>query len=55
VSMFGSALATTQLAAISPLTAEVLTELGYPPAIVADAYTSEGLTAAILAAAVGKL
>ena len=42
----------TRLAAISPLTAEVLTELGYPPAIVADTYTTATgiLPQAILAA-----
>jgi uroporphyrinogen III methyltransferase / synthase len=55
VSMFGDSLTKTKLAAISPLTAEVLKELGYPPTIVAETYTSEGLTSAILAAASGKL
>ena len=50
VNMFGASLKKTQLAAISPLTAEVLTELGYPPAIVAETYTGKGLTSAILAA-----
>lgn len=49
VNMFGASLKKTQLAAISPLTAEVLTELGYPPAIVAETYTGKGLTSAILA------
>ena len=54
VRMFGASLRKTRLAAISPLTAEVLSELGYPPAIIAESYTSDGLTAAILAAASGK-
>ncbi len=54
VNMFGASLHKTRLAAISPLTGEVLAELGYPPAMVADSYTSEGLAAAILAAASGK-
>ncbi|MDA8746234.1 uroporphyrinogen-III C-methyltransferase [Rubripirellula amarantea] len=48
--VFGKSLATAKLAAISPLTGEVLTELGYPPATVATEYTSEGVVAAILAA-----
>jgi uroporphyrinogen III methyltransferase/synthase len=55
VKMFAASLRKTQLAAISPLTAEVLTELGYPAAIVAESYTSDGLVDAILAATkVGK-
>lgn len=49
--MFGTSLAKTQLAAISSLTAEVLSELGYAPAIVAETYTSDGLVDAILTAA----
>jgi uroporphyrinogen III methyltransferase / synthase len=48
--MFGPSLLKTRLAAISPLTADVLVELGYPPAIVADSYTSDGVVDAILAA-----
>jgi uroporphyrinogen III methyltransferase / synthase len=55
VGMFGEVLRHTQLAAISPLTAEVLTELGYSPAIVAETYTTDGIVAAILAAHSGKL
>jgi uroporphyrinogen III methyltransferase/synthase len=50
VAMFGEALRQTQLVAISPLTAEVLVNLGHPPAIVAESYTSDGVIAAILAA-----
>lgn len=48
--MFGSSLSKTQLAAISPLTAEVLSELGHTPSIVAETYTSDGLVDAILTA-----
>jgi uroporphyrinogen III methyltransferase/synthase len=54
VSMFGDSLAKTLLAAISPLTAEVLAELGYSAAIVATEYTGEGLVQAILDAERGK-
>jgi uroporphyrinogen III methyltransferase/synthase len=54
VKMFGSSLRKPRLAAISPLTAEVLAELGYPAAIVAESYTSDGLVDAILAWAGGK-
>jgi uroporphyrinogen III methyltransferase/synthase len=50
VGMFGEALRQTQLAAISPLTAEVLTDLGYPPAVVTETFTTDGIIAAILAA-----
>ena len=49
--MFGPSLGNARLAAISPLTAEVLAELGYPASIVANTYTSAGLAAAILTAA----
>jgi uroporphyrinogen III methyltransferase/synthase len=54
VAMFGKSLAKTRLAAISPLTAEVLYELGYPAAVVATDYTGEGLVQAILDAERGK-
>jgi uroporphyrinogen III methyltransferase/synthase len=54
VKLFGDALHKSRLAAISPLTAEVLTEAGYPPVVVAGTYTSAGLTAAILAAECGQ-
>jgi uroporphyrinogen III methyltransferase/synthase len=50
VRLFGDSLWKTKLVAISPLTAEVLTQLGYPPAAVADEYTSAGIVAAIRAA-----
>jgi uroporphyrinogen III methyltransferase / synthase len=53
--MFGDALRQTKLAAISPLTAEVLAELGHSPAIIAKSYTTDGIVAAILAAESGKL
>ena len=49
VAMFGDSLRHTKLAAISPLTAEVLAELGREPTIVAESYTSDGIIAAILA------
>jgi uroporphyrinogen III methyltransferase/synthase len=55
VKMFGASLRKPQLAAISPLTAEVLAELGYSAAIVANSYTSDGLVDAILASGGGKL
>jgi uroporphyrinogen III methyltransferase/synthase len=48
VSMFGEELKKTHLAAISPLTAEVLAELGHPAAVVAESYTTDGLIEAIL-------
>lgn len=50
VAMFGDDLRQSRLAAISPLTAEVLTKAGYPPAVVATQYTTKGLITAILAA-----
>ncbi len=50
VRLFGEGLRKTRLAAISPLTADVLRELGHPPAVVADSYTTDGVVAAILAA-----
>jgi uroporphyrinogen III methyltransferase/synthase len=52
--MLGADLRRARLAAISPLTAEVLTEAGYPPAAVAREYTTDGLLAAILAAERGS-
>jgi uroporphyrinogen III methyltransferase / synthase len=48
--MFGDALRHTKLVAISPLTAEVLNELGRSPATVAATYDGEGILNAILAA-----
>jgi uroporphyrinogen III methyltransferase/synthase len=50
VRLFGNALKQTQLAAISPLTADVLTELGHAPAVVANDYTAAGIVACILSA-----
>jgi uroporphyrinogen III methyltransferase/synthase len=50
VGLFGDALRQTHLAAISPVTAEVLRELGHPPAVVADTFTTHGILDAILAA-----
>jgi uroporphyrinogen III methyltransferase/synthase len=50
VTMFGEALRQTRLVAISPLTSEVLVNLGHPPAIVAESYTADGIIAAILTA-----
>jgi uroporphyrinogen III methyltransferase / synthase len=47
VRMFGDDLKKANLAAISPLTAEVLAEAGYPAAAVATEYTTAGLNAAI--------
>ena len=55
VRLFGDDLRKTRLAAISPVTAATLTELGFAPAIVADTYTTEGLIDAILAAESGKV
>jgi uroporphyrinogen III methyltransferase/synthase len=52
VNMFGNSLGKTRLAAISPLTSEVLTDLGFVPSIVAETYTSDGLVDAIFTAAV---
>jgi uroporphyrinogen III methyltransferase/synthase len=54
VKMFGASLRKSRLAAISPLTAEVLAELGFSAEIVAETYTSDGLVDAILTAAAGK-
>ncbi len=50
VTMFGNALRHTKLAAISPITAEVLGELGHPATAIAASYTSDGVLEAILAA-----
>jgi len=48
VQLFGEALRQTKLAAISPLTAGVLAEAGYPATAVAEEYTTAGLLGAIL-------
>lgn len=55
VQLFGDALRQTKLAAISPLTAEVLTGLGHAPDVVAQQYTAAGVVAAILAAETHKV
>lgn len=48
VNLFADDLKRTKLAAISPLTAEVLAEAGYSAAVVASEYTSAGLIAALV-------
>lgn len=50
MAMFGDDLKRTKLAAISPLTAGVLKEVGFHAAAVAEPYTTAGLVEAILAA-----
>jgi uroporphyrinogen III methyltransferase / synthase len=55
VRMFGEDLRHTQLAVISPLTAEVLAELGHPASAIGEVYTGDGMIDAILAAESGKL
>jgi uroporphyrinogen III methyltransferase/synthase len=50
VRLFGPDLAKAKLAAISPITAGVLAEAGFPAAAVASQYTTDGLIDAILAA-----
>jgi uroporphyrinogen III methyltransferase/synthase len=50
VKLFGDALCRTQLVAISPLTADILSDQGFAPMLVADEYTIDGITRAILAA-----
>ena len=54
VRLFGDDLKRSRLAAISPLTAEVLSEAGFPPAVVATEYTTDGLIGAILEAEQSK-
>jgi uroporphyrinogen III methyltransferase / synthase len=54
VKLFGDALRQTRLAAISPITAGVMTELGHAPAVVAEDYTATGIVAAVLAFEKGK-
>jgi uroporphyrinogen III methyltransferase/synthase len=48
--LFGDALHNARLVAISPLTAETLSQLGHPAAAVAQVYTVAGIVDAILAA-----
>jgi uroporphyrinogen III methyltransferase/synthase len=50
VQLFGEDLKKTKLAAISPLTADVLAEAGHSAAAIATQYTTEGLIEAIVAA-----
>ncbi len=47
--MFGPALAKSRLASISPVTSDVLRQLGYPPAAEATCYTMQGMVEAIIA------
>ncbi len=49
-SMFGESLRHVRLASISPITSNILRELGYRPAVEAEEYTMDGLLAAMLAA-----
>ncbi len=55
IQLFGDELHKTRLAAISPLTASVLSEHSFSPTIVAETYTTDGLIAAILAAETGNV
>lgn len=48
VKLFGDQLLQTKLAAISPLTADVLREHGLEPAAVAEVYTTDGLVGAMV-------
>ena len=48
VRLFGANLGRTRLAAISPLTAGVLIDAGYPPAAVAEEYVARGVIDAIV-------
>jgi len=48
VHLFGDDLRHAKLAAISPLTADVLAKAGYPPAVIAQQYTLDGLLQSIL-------
>ncbi|MEM1304582.1 MAG: uroporphyrinogen-III synthase, partial [Planctomycetota bacterium] len=50
VNLFGEGLRNARLAAISPLTAGVLSDAGFEPAAVAEQYTTDGLIDAMLAA-----
>lgn len=53
VNLFGEDLRRTRLLAISPLTADVLRELGFPPALVASSYTTQGIIDVLLENAAG--
>ena len=49
VGLFGESLRKAKLASISPVTTQVLRELGHPPAVEAAEYTMPGLVSAIVA------
>jgi uroporphyrinogen III methyltransferase/synthase len=49
VGLFGEGLRKSRLASISPLTSDILRELGFEPAAEARAYTMDGLVAAVVA------
>jgi uroporphyrinogen III methyltransferase/synthase len=53
VRLFGEDLRQTKLLAISPLTADVLRELGFPPQLVAASYTTQGMVDALRLSAAG--
>lgn len=48
VRLFGQDLRRARLVAISPLSAQTLSELGFPPAAIAQIYTADGVVDAIL-------
>jgi uroporphyrinogen-III synthase len=50
VALLGEHLPTVRLASISPITSEVLRELGLAPTVEAESYTMEGLVDAIVQA-----
>jgi uroporphyrinogen III methyltransferase/synthase len=50
VQLFGADLRKARLASISPVTSDVLRQLGYPPAVEAVPYTMEGVAEAITSA-----
>jgi len=50
VRLFGDALRRARLASISPITSDVLRELGHAPAVEASRYTMDGLVEAMVAA-----
>jgi uroporphyrinogen III methyltransferase/synthase len=49
VNMFGESLRRSRLVAISPVTGQLLEQLGYPPAAEATTYTMDGVVEAIVA------
>ncbi|MEX0936560.1 MAG: uroporphyrinogen-III C-methyltransferase [Pirellulales bacterium] len=48
IGMFGDGLGRTKIASISPITSDVLRELGHSPAVEAQVYTTEGVVRAIV-------